>query len=73
MKTLLSFLFVLPFISACASGPSKGQLDDEVKRLCAIDGGVRVYETVTLPPEKFNQWGEINFYRPTQKIEDTLA
>jgi hypothetical protein len=27
---------------------------------------VRVYETVALPPDKFNQWGQINFYKPTQ-------
>ncbi len=59
MKILLSFLFVLPFISACASGPSKGQLDDEVRRLCAIDGGIKVYETVKLPPERFDQYGQI--------------
>jgi hypothetical protein len=38
----------------------------EVDRLCAIDGGVKVYETVKLPPEKFNKWGNVNFFRPTQ-------
>ncbi|MDR1849956.1 MAG: hypothetical protein LBQ75_07945 [Zoogloeaceae bacterium] len=32
----------------------------EVKRLCAIDGGVKVYETVRLPPEKFDKWGNVN-------------
>lgn len=41
-------------------------LDHKVRELCAVDGGVRVYETVVLPPEKFNQWGQPNFYRPTQ-------
>lgn len=50
----------------------KARWDREVDRLCAIDGGIRVYETVTLPPEKFNKWGEINFYRPTQG-EDALG
>lgn len=39
-------------------------LDHQVRELCAIDGGVKVYETVTLPADKFNQWGQINFYRP---------
>lgn len=72
MKTFFLFLLILPLITACASGPSKGQLDAEVDRLCAIDGGIRVYETVTLPPDKFNKWGEINFYRPTQG-ENTLG
>jgi len=44
----------------------KARWDREVDRLCAIDGGIRVYETVALPPEKFNKWGKIDFYRPTQ-------
>ncbi|MCG7755278.1 MAG: hypothetical protein LZF63_01265 [Nitrosomonas sp.] len=45
----------------------KARLDREVDRLCAIDGGIRVYETVKLPSDKFNERGEITFYRPTQK------
>ena len=40
--------------------------DRQVRELCAKDGGVRVYETVRLPAEKFNQWGQVNFYRPDQ-------
>ncbi len=40
--------------------------DAQVNRLCAIDGGVKVYETVKLLGDKFNQWGQPNFYRPTQ-------
>lgn len=71
MKTLLMILLVLPFVTACVSGPSKGQLDDEVRRLCAIDGGIKVYETVKLPAEKFDQYGQIRI--PTKnrlKAED---
>jgi len=41
-------------------------LNHQVRELCAKDGGVKVYETVTLPPEKFNQWGQPNFFDPTQ-------
>jgi len=66
MKTLIPVLLLLTLVSACASGPGKAELDAEVRRLCAIDGGVKVYETVMLPAEKFNQWGQINFYRPDQ-------
>lgn len=44
----------------------KAHYDRQVRELCAKDGGVRVYETVRLPPEKFNQWGQPNFYRPDQ-------
>ncbi|MDY0397714.1 hypothetical protein [Desulfuromonas thiophila] len=40
--------------------------DAQVRKLCAIDGGVKVYETVELPEEMFNQWGQPNFYQPTQ-------
>ncbi|QOJ23462.1 MAG: hypothetical protein HRU78_07165 [Gammaproteobacteria bacterium] len=51
----------------------KARLDREVDRLCAIDGGIRVYETVTLPADKFDKkYGQINFYRPTQG-ENTLG
>lgn len=48
------------------AGGQKLYYDMQVKRLCAIDGGIRVYETVKLPEDKFNQWKQPNFYRPTQ-------
>ena len=68
MKTLITLLLLLPLTTACASDPGKAELDAEVKRLCAIDGGVRVFETVRLPPEKFDKRQHfINFYRPTQE------
>ena len=67
MKTPLFTLLLLPLATACSSGPiAKAALDDEVRRLCAIDGGIKVYETVKLPADKFNEWGQVNFYRPTQ-------
>lgn len=59
MKTLILLMLLLPLATACASGPSKAELDAEVKRLCAIDGGVKVYETVRLPADKFNKYGQI--------------
>ncbi|MGN2393272.1 hypothetical protein, partial [Pelomicrobium sp. G1] len=31
-------------------------LDAEVRRLCAIDGGIRVYEQVKLPVEEFDKY-----------------
>jgi len=33
--------------------------DAKVRELCARDGGIRVYETVELPEERFDQWGNI--------------
>lgn len=50
----------------------KWWIDYQVRELCAKDGGVKVYETVRLPPEKFNKYGQINFYNPTQG-ENTLG
>lgn len=69
MKTFLTLLLaiiILPLLSACSSGPSKKQLDDEVRRLCAIDGGIKVYETVKLPAYKFEKDGSI--YIPSKQI-----
>ena len=43
-------------LTACTS--EKDRLDAEARRLCSIDGGIKVFETVTLPPEKFNQYGQ---------------
>lgn len=40
--------------------------DAQVNRLCAQDGGIKIYETVKLPKDKFNEWGQPNFFRPTQ-------
>lgn len=66
MKILFLILLVLPFLTACTTGPSKGQLDDEVRRLCAIDGGIKVYERVTLPAERFEKDGSI--YIPSKQV-----
>jgi hypothetical protein len=45
-------------ITGC--GPyQKAKLDREVDRLCAIDGGVHIYETVKLPKENFGSDGEV--------------
>ncbi len=47
-------------LSACTSGPLvKAVADAEVDRLCAKDGGIKVYERVTLPAARFDQWGNI--------------
>lgn len=49
------------------AGGEQWRLDKQVRELCAKDGGIKVYETVKLPGEKFDKYGFINFYRPTQK------
>ncbi len=37
----------------------KARLDREVNRLCAIDGGIRVYETVKPSADWFDEYGKI--------------
>lgn len=54
-------------VSFWYGGGRKYYYDAEVERLCAIDGGIKVYEMVKLPADKFNQWGQPNFYNPTLK------
>ena len=49
------FLVAIMVFAGCTS--EKDRLDAEAKRLCAIDGGIKVHETVTLPPEKFYENG----------------
>ena len=50
---------LLASLLACAACSSEAdRLDAEAQRLCAIDGGVKVYETVVLPPDKFNELGQ---------------
>ncbi|MBS1186041.1 MAG: hypothetical protein H6R04_59 [Burkholderiaceae bacterium] len=59
----LALLFCLLVLGGCER--EKDRLDLQVRELCAKDGDIRVYETVVLPPEKFNKWGQVNFYEPT--------
>ena len=52
-------LLIAALIVYAAFFTEKDRLDREVKRLCAIDGGIRVYETVKLPAERFDRYGQI--------------
>jgi len=55
LATLLIAVSMLPLLSAC----EKARLDEQVKELCAKDGGIKVYETVKLPADRFDQWGKV--------------
>lgn len=49
----------------------KWKADRQVRELCAKDGGVRVYETVTLPAERFDEWGNVGIpERSRAKLTD---
>lgn len=58
MRKVILLLLVSSIIYA-AFFTEKDRLDREVKRLCAIDGGIKVYETVRLPAERFDKYGQI--------------
>jgi len=52
-----SILVFLATAIGAVGGCEKYELDRQMEELCKKDGGVRVYETVTLPPEMFDQGG----------------
>jgi hypothetical protein len=53
------FIFLVSVTGTLLGGCEKSRLDEEVTKLCAMDGGIKVYETVKLPHEKFNQFGNV--------------
>lgn len=54
--TIRSFLVVASFLPMM--GCEKWELDRRMEELCKQDGGVKIYETVKLPPELFDQNGD---------------
>lgn len=53
------------------TGCEKDRIDVQVKELCAKDGGIKVYETVKLPPEKFDKYGVVRIpSKQDAKLED---
>lgn len=59
----VAFMAVLSGLLWLAVG-EKWQADRQVWELCAKDGGARVYETVRLPAEKFDELKRRNFVLP---------
>lgn len=53
---------VILLTPALISNGVKAHYDRQVRALCAKDGGVRVYERVRLPLEKFDQWGNVDIH-----------
>lgn len=51
----------------------KDRLDKQMAELCKADGGIRVYETVTLPPEMFDRWGDPFPSWRQKNLEDRLG
>jgi hypothetical protein len=57
-KNKFIVLFLLLSMMGCTT-PSQWKADAQVDELCAKDGGIKVYETVTLPKERFNEYGQL--------------
>jgi hypothetical protein len=57
------------------SGCERWRLDRQMESLCQKDGGIKVYETVTLPASEFGPTGEPRFSRrvPGTAREDILG
>lgn len=73
-RSLIGLLFFVLLIGLWWGVPHyrMWRADAMVKELCAKDGGVKVYETVTLPPDKFDKSGQITF-EYLSKGEDALG
>ena len=55
---LYALVFVVLFLGWLFFYPSeRDRFDAEAERLCAIDGGIKIYETVILPSDKFTRDG----------------
>jgi hypothetical protein len=65
---VVSALFWLSWlgITAWYGGGRNHYYDAKVDRLCAVDGGIKVYETVKLSADQFGERGRLKFYKPTQ-------
>ena len=55
----VTFIFLITLLLGLLGGCAreKDRLDEEVRRLCAIDGGIKVYETVVIDSDRFDQFG----------------
>ena len=71
-KLSVPFMRYLMYAALCASAiggcvREKDRLDEEVRRLCAKDGGVKVYEEVKMPAAMFDQFGVVVVSDATEK------
>lgn len=58
-KIIGVFFFIMLFVWLGVPEINKWRADKMVDELCAKDGGIKVYEAVKLPVERFSEFGEI--------------
>lgn len=63
------FVSMIPFLWGC----ERARLDAKMEELCKQDGGVKVYETVKLPPEMFDPQGDPFPGWQGRKLEERLG
>lgn len=71
LKCILAIAMVI--VGQGLAGCEKFALDRQMEELCKKDGGIKVYETVTLPPEMFDRWGDPFPGWRERKSEDRLG
>lgn len=64
---------IFAVVALTLAGCEKFALDQQMEELCKKDGGVKVFETVTLPSEMFDQWGDPFPGWRGRKLEDRLG
>lgn len=76
-STARAWLYVLMVLASLLSlsGCDRWSLDRQMETLCKKNGGVKVYETVTLPASEFSNVGQplARFAKQATSIEDTLG
>lgn len=63
-RTKLVVVSVMAISGLMLGGCEKYRLDAQVRELCAKDGGIKVYETVTLVAEKYDAYARTNWILP---------
>ncbi len=62
----LCFLILWLGFSFWFSGGRKYYYDYRLEQFCALDGGTIVYEYILLPSDKFDERGDIKFFKATE-------
>ncbi len=64
-RSLICRVVVFISLSILVAGCEKATLDAQVRELCKQDGGIKVYEVVAVPSNRFDAYGSV--YVPHEK------
>jgi len=57
-----SLIFMVIAMTSLLSGCEQERVDEQMQELCDKDGGIKIYEKVELPKEKFTENGDLTFF-----------